>query len=122
MLINLLGSCLAMLNTRKVFILVRMRWPHKRPSGNGCYFAWEGESCGFPVKAPGPPRLSAVATLSLGHMLLSPGVKGEFSKLKNLNLIQIYSEHLPKAYLIHLMRELAGCIQTASKRIQSTGT
>lgn len=122
MLINLSGSCLAMLNTRKVFILVRMRWPHKRPSGNGCYFAWEGESCGFPVKAPGPPRLSAVATLSLGHMLLSPGVKGEFSKLKNLNLIQIYSEHLPKAYLIHLMRELAGCIQTASKRIQSTGT
>lgn len=34
----------------------------------------------------------------------------------------MYSGHLPKACLIHLMREPAGYVQTASKRIQSTST
>lgn len=56
-IIYLLGPCLAMLNTLEVFVLIMITWPHRRPSGNEQDSAWNGESCGFPVKAL--PRTSA---------------------------------------------------------------
>lgn len=113
-----------MLNTLEVFSLIMIRWPHRRPSGNKGYFVWTGESYGFPVKAL--PRtfafLSSSDSVPRTHGAITRCQSRIFKTYKNLNLIQMYSGHLPKACLIHLMREPAGCVQAASKRIQSPST